>query len=251
MMLQRLRSALKGAIVQQCDWYLRAANRDLDLARERLAAEESASWISRNAIMAASFRDKFELLRHSIEAVEVDGLMCEFGVYRGETINYLSSLLPAKTFHGFDSFEGLPEDWRNGFEEGAFRREQLPAVRPNVFLHKGWFHESLPTFLKNHEEPVSFLHIDCDLCSSTRVVLDMLSNRIVPGTIIQFDEFLNYPSWQFGESKAFDEFSTEHEVEVQHLGYVARDEQLSMRIKAIGRLPTECRASNLVEAVGQ
>jgi hypothetical protein len=56
-----------------------------------------------------------DLLRRSIEAVEFDGLMCEFGVYRGETISYLSSLLSAnllasKTLHGFDSFEELLED---------------------------------------------------------------------------------------------------------------------------------------------
>jgi hypothetical protein len=47
------------------------------------------------------------------------------------------------------------------------------------------------------------LHIDCDLYSSTRTVLEQLSSRIVAGTVIVLDEF-----WivQEQEKRAFDEW---------------------------------------------
>ena len=40
-----------------------------------------------------------------------DGLFLEFGVYKGTSINFISSLIPDKKIYGFDSFGGLPEEW--------------------------------------------------------------------------------------------------------------------------------------------
>jgi hypothetical protein len=40
-------------------------------------------------------------------------LWLEFGVASGRTINYISNFTNDKVY-GFDSFEGLPEKWRNG-----------------------------------------------------------------------------------------------------------------------------------------
>jgi hypothetical protein len=238
-MLNRLRSVIREAIWKRCDAYLHSSSRDLDLTRERVAAEESAIWLNRNASVATSCANRFELLRHSVSAVTIKGLICEFGVYRGDTINYLSSLFPTDTLHGFDSFEGLPEGWRAGFERGCFRCEGMPDVRPNVLLHKGLFHESLPLFLRDHEGDISFLHIDCDLYSSTRIVLELLGERIVPGTVIQLDEFLNYPGWQLGESRAFSEFCAVRDVQVEYLGYVVRDEQVALRVTVMSNSPAD------------
>ena len=52
----------------------------------------------------------------------------------------------------------------------------------------------------------SLIHIDCDIYASTRTVLELLAARIVPGTVIVFDEYLNYPSWKEHEFRAFQEF---------------------------------------------
>jgi hypothetical protein len=76
------------------------------------------------------------------------------------------------------------------------------------------FEETLPGFIEKHAGPIAFMHIDCDLYSSTRVVFDHLAERIVPGTVILFDEYFNYPGWQFGEYKAFQEL-----VRDRNLGY--------------------------------
>ena len=57
------------------------------------------------------FKDREELLRYSISKTKANGLFLEFGVSAGRTVNYIASLVPDKTIYGFDSFEGLPEDW--------------------------------------------------------------------------------------------------------------------------------------------
>jgi predicted O-methyltransferase YrrM len=78
-------------------------------------------------------------------------------------------------------------------------------VSENVHLHVGFFGESLPPFLKKHTDPIRFLHVDCDLFSSTKTILSLLRSRIVPGTVIVFDEFFGYSKWREDEYKAFQE----------------------------------------------
>mgnify|MGYP000400761291 CR=1 FL=1 len=99
-------------------------------------------------------------------------LWLEFGVASGNTINYISKFTNDKVY-GFDSFEGLPEKWRDSFDKGAFNRNgDLPKVNSNVELIKGWFDETLPNFIKNHNKKVSFIHMDADLYSSTKCILN-------------------------------------------------------------------------------
>lgn len=208
--------------------------RDLDIAMARLAADQSAAFILKEMGMAKAHKDKFALFDAALTRVDpkINGLFCEFGVWKGETINYIASKNPT-TIHGFDSFEGLPEDWRAGFQAGMFKIGSIPGVRPNVMLHKGWFKDSLPGFAKAHPGPLAFAHLDADLYSSTKDVLDVLGERIVAGTVLQFDEFFNYPGWQEGESKAFFEFCRTRHAEVEYLGYVPTHEQVAVRIKTI------------------
>ncbi len=235
---KRIRAIFRERISPRCHLWLREEFRDLDLAADRIAAGSSAAFLIENAPLAVGRDSKFLLLNEAMKSVSFEGLICEFGVYSGETINHIASLT-SSIVHGFDSFEGLPESWRQGVEKGAFCLGQLPAVRQNVVLHKGLFSESLPPFLESHPGNAAFLHIDCDLYSSARCVFDLLSDRIVPGTVIQFDELLNYPGWQRGEMKAFREFCTETNCEVEWLGYVKRDEQVLVRVKAIGGKTSE------------
>ena len=67
----------------------------------------------------------------------------------------------------------------------------------NVQLHRGLFDRTLPGWLHDNIGPVTFLHIDCDLYSSTQSIFKALADRIVPGTIIVFDEYFNYPNWDY------------------------------------------------------
>ena len=131
---------------------------------------------------------------------------------------------------GFDSFNGLPENWRNGFDTGHFKLEKLPKVEDNVELIVGLFEKSLPVFLKEFNKKISFIHIDCDLYSSTKTIFDLISNNVQKGTVIVFDEFFNYPGWEFGEALAFFEFIKKNNTKFVYLGYSKNDEQLAIKI---------------------
>ena len=202
--------------------------RDIELARQRKAVADSADFVDRYMPLAKNYPDKFALLDAALREVKVKGLYCEFGVFKGETINYIAAKVQQE-IHGFDSFAGLPEDWRPGFDKGAFETAP-PQVRSNVQLHKGWFEDSIPPFKKEHPEPVAFLHLDADLYSSTKTVLELLSDRIQPGTVIQFDEFFNFPGWVEGEYKAFAEFCAATNLQAHYFGFTRSDEQAAARI---------------------
>jgi hypothetical protein len=215
---------------------LEAREQDIDAARQQRALAETVSFIEQHMPKSRSFGDRFELLRFALEQVEPglrDALYCEFGVFEGESINFIADLTPDKKIHGFDSFEGLPEDWRGGFRKGAFAIPRLPKVRKNVVLYKGWFNESLPQFRRDTAEPLAFAHLDADLYSSTRTVLEELSEKVVAGTVLVFDEFFNYPGWQEGEQRAWQEFVDKNEVQFTYLGYCRRGQQLAVKVQAI------------------
>jgi hypothetical protein len=154
---------------------------------------------------------------------EPNTLWLEFGVASGNTINYISQFTNDLVY-GFDSFEGLPEKWRDGFDKGAFNRNgNLPNVNSNVVLVKGWFNETIPNFIKNmknQNKKISFIHIDCDLYSSTKYILDTLKDYIDNDCVIVFDELVNYPGFDGpkGELRAFYEFITENCVDYEWIG---------------------------------
>lgn len=154
-------------------------------------------------------------------ALQGDDLMwIEFGVWEGTTINYISNFTD-KTVYGFDSFEGLPETWRKGFEAGHFSRNgNLPFVNANVELIKGWFDSTLEPFLESTNKQISFVHFDADLCSSTIYALNTIKSRLCKGAVLVFDEFINYEGYDgdTGELKAWDEFITTNKVKYSWIG---------------------------------
>ena len=223
-----------------------------------------------------------------------NSLIMEFGVWMGSSINRIAAHNPhVVEIFGFDSFEGLPEDWSGPWVKGSFDMNgQMPAVRPNVKLFKGWFSDTIPLFkqyyaakhgqpycfheevdtsekegeeedsldinnnindnnthdIDNEEEDegdeeeeeevsrdedtyedmdmecvpelpqVALLHVDCDLYSSTKLLFDSFINEIRPGTIIVFDELLNFDGYETHEMKAFYEYVTEYNVSFEVLG---------------------------------
>ena len=132
-----------------------------------------------------------------------------------------------------DSHEGLPERWTSDPEGMYSAGGVLPDVKPNVQLIRGWFEETLPRFLKEHGEKCSFIHIDCDLYSSAKTVLSELRERIVPGTVIVFDEYFNYPGWQQYEYRAFQEFTEESGTAYEYIGYCRNGQHAAVRITEV------------------
>ncbi|MGH9366143.1 MAG: hypothetical protein ACRD3M_00530, partial [Thermoanaerobaculia bacterium] len=79
-------------------------------------------------------------------------LYLEFGVYRGASIRYWSGALkhPDAKLHGFDSFEGLPEDFDviGPYPKGTFSTKgAVPIIDDaRVRFFKGWFDKILPSY---------------------------------------------------------------------------------------------------------
>jgi hypothetical protein len=180
-------------------------NHDFVALAHYQAAMQSADFYTEYLLKAEEFDDHSKLLGHAVGLAKNGGLAMEFGVATGRTINVIAKHRRG-TVYGFDSFKGLPDSWYGDYKRGTFARDDLPPVPENVTLVTGWFSDTLPQFLADHPEPVSFLHIDSDLYSSAAFVLMELRDRIVPGTVILFDEYLNYPGWQKHEHRAFIEF---------------------------------------------
>src|SRR5438876_562350 len=83
----------------------------IDSARWKFASEEAARFIEEQMPGIQQFPDRFALLKYALsDRALQNGLTCEFGVFRGESINYIASVLAQRTIHGFDSFQGNPED---------------------------------------------------------------------------------------------------------------------------------------------
>ena len=209
--------------------------RNLDLMGQMQDLFSSVEFERQHLSAVPMFKTRQELFKFALDNVAVpDGLYAEFGVYKGDSINRLARLRPHQTFHGFDSFEGLPESWTLGARTGSFSiGGRLPAVRRNVVLVKGFFEQTLPGFLAAcGKTSVAFIHIDCDLYSATKTVLTQLAPMLVEGTIIVFDEYFNYPGWQQGEFKAFAEFISAHDrLGYDYIGYIRNGGQVAVRLK--------------------
>jgi hypothetical protein len=145
----------------------------------------------------------YEAIARSLGGARV--LYLEFGVHRGESIARWATLLrgPDCRLVGFDSFEGLPEDWNLADRRGTFSTGgEAPRIDdPRVSFIKGWFEDTLSCFtVPAHERLV--LHLDADLYSSTRTVLLAMEPHMSVGTFLIFDEFAD----RNHELRAFEEF---------------------------------------------
>ena len=194
---------------------------------------------SAKGFFTKSFQDRYDRYnKYVVDKAKVDGLWLEFGVASGMSTRKYAEFMPTsmKPLYGFDSFQGIPEDWAE-HKKGAFSSNgHIPDVEGAEML-VGLFDETLPTFISQKDKNISVLVIDCDLYSSTKTIFDNCKNKIVPGTVIIFDEIYNgsgiYKDWEEHEYKAFMEFVKEKNVEFKWLAYVFNGEQASCIITKI------------------
>lgn len=184
----------------------------------RRAVATSADYVEARLDKALLFPNRELLWDFALSKATRAGLFAEFGVFTGWSINYFARALGGRdvTIYGFDSFEGLREDWHGTwYAAGHFDLGgQPPPVLPNVTLIKGWFADTIPPFLDSHPGRLAFVHLDADTYESTARVLALLKDRIAQGTIVVFDEYFGFPNWQNGEFRAWQDF-----VEACHLSY--------------------------------
>ncbi len=177
--------------------------------------------------LLADGRDAFRL---GLAAARSDGFILEFGVRNGASIRHIASLT-SDTVHGFDSFVGLPEQWGDNPSGVYTVHGQTPPLPDNVQLHVGWFAETLPQFVDNFAGPIRFLHIDCDIYSSTRTVFIHVAGRVGPGTVILFDEYLMNPGWQGDEHRALTEAAAENGWSYEYLAFNLFTQQALVKLK--------------------
>lgn len=178
----------------------------IELVKAR-ANQRSVEFIEKNGRGSLLFSRKERLWDFAASKIPNEGLIIECGVWKGRSINHMAKLFPERFLHGFDSFEGLSEDWA-GVNHSAGHFDLggvLPAVGSNVTLHKGWVDDTLTPFLAKNPDPIAYLHVDTDTYSPARTILQATAHRLVPGSVVVFDELIGYPNWEEGESKALSE----------------------------------------------
>jgi tetratricopeptide (TPR) repeat protein len=212
---------------KDAETYLKEVEQGTDADRDRLDAWQYIKSAGPNMPkMIGSLRQAFRL---GLESARVSGLVLEFGVRFGNTIRQIAGLTEQQV-HGFDSFEGLPEAWHKEQKGTYTTHGVIPQVPDNVVLHKGWFEDTLPEFVKIHKDPVRFMNIDCDLYSATKTILDTLAAQIVPGTVIVFDEYVGNAHWREDEFKAFQEAVRSYGWKYEYLAFSLFTKQVIVRI---------------------
>lgn len=200
-------------------------NVDFHTELNNVAIKESVAYAVTNLTEAVVFEKKSDLWDWiSSEASQSipDGVVLEFGVFQGLSINHFARKLPRNQIYGFDSFFGLEENW-TGYDlrEGHFSLNgQLPKCEKNVELIVGKFQDSLVQFLEDRPNlSISLIHMDADTYTPTNYVLSVLEPFLKPGAIILFDEFFGYPNWRSHEFKAWQEYLNRSNVKVKPIAF--------------------------------
>jgi hypothetical protein len=185
---------------------------------------------------------------YCIPLCKSEGYFMEFGVWFGRSLNYMAKNFPQYHFYGFDTFEGIDEQWDTGTKVVDMNRFKisdpeninndtgLPKVEKNVTLIKGLFQDTLEDWLSTHSDNVSFINVDPDLYSAAIYILETLNERLIPGTIIRFDEICDwkgvsfpgfnrnnhhtisqYTAWREGEWKALNEWIEKYSRKIEPL----------------------------------
>ncbi len=170
------------------------------------------------------FEDRNSLQEWAITNSPEGGVAIEFGVGWAES---LTRFAEHRLTYGFDSFQGLPEDWRPGWPKGTFRGAPIPHI-PNTKIVNGWFEDTVPDFMEPKllwtPPKVAFVHIDCDLYSSTVTALK-IAPLLMDKAIILFDEYWNYEGWELHEHRAL----MESNIQFDYVAFV--NEEIAIRVK--------------------
>lgn len=152
----------------------------------------------------------YDFIAGHFELAQKRIIYLEFGVASAASFKWwlTKNENPDSFFAGFDTFEGLPEQWGSFFEKGSMSF-QLPDIKDNrATFRKGLFQDTLTNFtraesnLLQSKAATRVVHMDADLYSSTAFTLSQLYPFLQKGDLILFDEF----NVALHEFKAYHEF---------------------------------------------
>jgi len=204
----------------------------------QMALQDSAEYAITHFSEALIFKKRETLWNYCIKRIsELQNkveIIAEFGVWRGNSINYFAKKCPNANVYGFDSFEGLEEDW-SGYvlPKGTFSTKgNIPKCEKNIKLFKGWFEETVPKFRQElNDSKIQILHIDSDTYKPAAYVLGALYKNLGVGTIVIFDQYFGYPNFRSHEFKAWKDFVNSNGIEYRYIGYT--EMQVALEIKSI------------------
>lgn len=175
------------------------------------------------------YNKRYDLYKHIIESENLDEIYyLEFGIAKGHSFKWWleNSTNKNSRFAGFDTFEGLPEDW------GFFKQGEMVGGIPEISdkrceFRKGLFQDTLPLFLKEFDAGLKkVVHLDADLYSSTIFVLTSIAPLLKKDDILIFDEF-NVPLHEF---KAYTEFISSFYIKTEVIGAVNNYYQIAFKV---------------------
>ena len=154
----------------------------------------------------------------------------EFGVWMGDSFRYLMKSYE-KGF-GFDTFEGLPEDWRSVPKGSYSSFGNVPEISGGEFI-VGEFDKTLPTFFATERPKAALINLDADLYGSTLSALKNARSVIDEQTVIIFDEFIINKGWQQDEFRALNEFCTLFDLRYEVVALSLYTKQVVTRIISV------------------
>lgn len=164
------------------------------------------------------------------EGIGPDDCAVEFGVGHAHTLRMIAAVLPVI---GFDSFMGLPEDWRPTHMRGHFGDAAVPANVTGATIVPGWFEHTVPDY--DWPTGIRLVHLDADLYSSTIQALYSIGPALHSKNrpVLVFDEFFGYDD-DFngnmpGEQQAFWEWADEFDITFDVIGHGR--EQWAIRLR--------------------
>lgn len=165
-----------------------------------------------------------------VKVSQLPKVFFEFGCHSGRTFSAAIraareiNILDEASFYAFDSFEGLPNTTQEDgiFKTGTFYtgeddfkialKKQANFNLDNKYICKGFYSNSLTKDLQNNMPKIGVVHIDVDIYSSAKEVLNFIKPLLVKGSVLIFDDYYCFPAGSNqGECKALNEFLEENQ----------------------------------------
>lgn len=184
----------------------------------------------------ARFSSRMDLFAGILEEEGLDDAIdyLEFGVYMGRSMRWWVGHVrhPEARFYGFDTFEGLPEDWGATARGELHAGGKVPEINDDrCSFRVGLFQQTLGQFMD--EVPLDrrkVINLDADLYSSTLYVLSSLAPRLRSGDIVIFDE-LGGLRTSLHEFRAAEDFFSAFPVRFKVLGATELYRQVAVKIE--------------------
>jgi tetratricopeptide (TPR) repeat protein len=174
--------------------------------------------------------NRWSMFDHAVGLSDTSRPFYEFGVWMGDSFRYLKRSY-AKGY-GFDTFAGLPEDWRSVPKGSYSSFGRVPRIEGGEFI-AGEFAQTLPAFFARARPKAALINFDADLYASTLCALDHARPVIDAATILVFDEFIVNSGWENDEFRALEEFCDREGLGYEVLAVSLYTKQIACRLTGL------------------